>query len=76
MRSGAHARVRSRPSSSVDRSFRLSVDFLVKVNRTGAEHQHDFDELRPLGYRPTSLSVHNGTADPRYTAVWVRRGRP
>jgi len=66
----------ARLSPAQARSCCLSVDFLVKINRTGAEHQHDFDELRPLGYRPNSLSVHNGTADPRYSVVWVRRAGP
>ena len=54
----------------------MSVDFLVKVNRTGAEHQQDFNQLRPLGYRPTSLCIYNGGVDPRYAVVWLRRGGP
>ncbi len=54
----------------------MSVEFLVKVNRTGVEHQQDFDQLRPLGFRPISLCVYNGSADPRYAAVWVRRAGP
>jgi CubicO group peptidase (beta-lactamase class C family) len=42
----------------------------------GATHQQKFNELGAAGYRMISLSVYGDRADPRYAAVWVRRGGP
>jgi CubicO group peptidase (beta-lactamase class C family) len=43
---------------------------------TGASHQQKFNELSAAGYRMISLSVYGNRADPRYAAVWIRRGGP
>lgn len=43
---------------------------------TGAVHQQKFDELGRAGYRIVSISVYGDRADPRYAAVWVKRGGP
>jgi CubicO group peptidase (beta-lactamase class C family) len=43
---------------------------------TGAAHQQRFNQLSGLGYRMIALSVYGDRSDPRYAAVWVRRGGP
>ncbi len=43
---------------------------------TGATHQQKFNELSAAGYRMISISVYGNRADPRYAAVWIRRGGP
>lgn len=42
---------------------------------SGKTHQQRFNYLSKRGYRPISLAVA-GSASPRYTAVWVKRGGP
>jgi CubicO group peptidase (beta-lactamase class C family) len=41
---------------------------------TAGQHQSNFDRLHAQGYRIISLSVYGDPGDPRYAAVWVRRG--
>jgi hypothetical protein len=48
------------------------TDFIAYHNRTGQDHQNQFDSLYPQGYRLISLSVYQ-PANPLYAAVWVRR---
>ncbi len=50
----------------------MLVDFIVRVDRTGADFQADFNQLRPQGYRPMSLSVYQA-GNPLYAVVWVKR---
>jgi len=52
----------------------VALDFQVKVDRTAADHQQDFDELRPAGYRPITLSVYESGS--LYAAVWLRTSGP
>jgi len=52
----------------------MALDFQVKVDRTAAEYQQDFDQLRPAGYRPITLSVYQGGS--LYAAVWLRSPGP
>ena len=52
----------------------MTLDFQVKVDRTAADYQQDFDELRPGGYRPITLSVYQGGS--LYAAVWLRKSGP
>jgi CubicO group peptidase (beta-lactamase class C family) len=42
----------------------------------GAAHQQQFNQLSALGYRMIALSVYGDRADPRYAAVWIKRGGP
>ena len=42
----------------------------------GATHQQKFNELSAAGYRMISLSVYGDRSDPRYAAVWIKRGGP
>ena len=51
------------------------MDFVAYHDRTGADHQAQFNTLYPLGYRIISLSVYQPTS-PLYAAVWVRRAGP
>ena len=51
------------------------MDFVAYHDRTGADHQAQFNTLYPLGYRIISLSVYQ-PASPLYAAVWVRRAGP
>ena len=51
------------------------MDFVAYHDRTGADHQAQFDDLYPKGYRMISVSVYQ-PADPLYAAVWVRRPGP
>ena len=51
------------------------MDVLAYHDATGAQHQAHFDQLRPAGFRPITLSVYQ-PGDPRYAAVWVRRDGP
>ena len=41
---------------------------------TGAQHQTNFNRLSAEGCRMISLSVYGDTTDPRYAAVWMKRG--
>lgn len=43
---------------------------------SGATHQQRFTELSALGYRMIALSVYGARFDPRYAAVWIKRGGP
>jgi len=52
----------------------MALDFQVKVDRTAADYQQDFDQLRPAGYRPITLSVYQGGS--LYAAVWLRTSGP
>ncbi len=51
------------------------TDFIAYHDRTGQDHQNQFDSLYPRGYRLISLSVYQ-PASPLYAAVWVRRPGP
>ncbi|RZT92482.1 serine hydrolase [Rivibacter subsaxonicus] len=51
------------------------MDFVAYHHRSGAEHQAQFTNLYPQGYRLISLSVYQPN-NPLYAAVWVRRGGP
>lgn len=51
------------------------MDFVAYHDRTGADHQAQFNALYPLGYRIISLSVYQPSS-PLYAAVWVRRTGP
>jgi CubicO group peptidase (beta-lactamase class C family) len=51
------------------------VDFVAYHDRTGADHQAQFNALYPRGYRMISLSVYQ-RSNPLYAAVWVRRDGP
>lgn len=53
----------------------MALDFVVKVDRTAADHQNDFNQLRPNGYRLISLSVYQ-PGSPLYAAVWLRQAGP
>lgn len=48
------------------------MDFVAYHDRSGANHQAQFNALYPAGYRMISLSVYQ-PSDPLYAAVWVRR---
>lgn len=52
------------------------VAFQAYHGVTGAQHQTRFNDLAAKGYRIISLSVYGDPADPRYAAVWVKRGGP
>jgi CubicO group peptidase (beta-lactamase class C family) len=43
---------------------------------TAAQHQTQWNTLRPQGYRMISLSVAGGLSGQHYTAVWVHRSGP
>src|SRR5258708_28127008 len=43
---------------------------------TAAQHQTNFNNLTPQGYRMISLSVYGDPGDARYAAVWVQRSGP
>jgi hypothetical protein len=49
----------------------MALDFIVEIDRTAAQHQQDFNQLRPLGYRPITLSVYQ-PGNNLYSAVWAR----
>lgn len=51
------------------------IDFVAYHDRTGQDHQNQFNTLYPQGFRMISLSVYQ-PSDPRYAAVWVRRPGP
>ena len=51
------------------------MDFVAYHDRTGQDHQNQFNSLYPQGYRLISLSVYQ-PASPLYAAVWVRRPGP
>jgi Bacterial tandem repeat domain 1 len=51
------------------------MDFVAYHDRTGGDHQAQFNALYPLGYRIISLSVYQPSS-PLYAAVWVRRAGP
>ena len=53
----------------------MALDFIIKIDRTAADHQNDFNQLRPTGYRPISLSVYQ-PGNPLYAAVWLRQAGP
>jgi hypothetical protein len=54
----------------------LSVEFVATHDRTHADYQNQWDTRVPQGFRPICLSVYGDVADPRYAAVWVKRGGP
>src|SRR3954447_668285 len=43
---------------------------------TAAQHQTNFNNLTPQGYRMISLSVYGDPGNARYAAVWVQRPGP
>lgn len=45
-------------------------------DRTGSNHQQQWDSLKDQGYRLLSLSIYDDPSDPRYAAVWVHRSGP
>jgi CubicO group peptidase (beta-lactamase class C family) len=51
------------------------TDFVAYHDRTGQDHQNQFNTLYPLGYRMISLSVYQ-PSNPLYAAVWIRRQGP
>lgn len=51
------------------------LDFVAYHDRTGQNHQNQFNTLFPQGYRMISLSVYQ-PSNPLYAAVWVRRPGP
>jgi CubicO group peptidase (beta-lactamase class C family) len=51
------------------------MDFIAYHDRTGQDHQNQFNTLFPQGYRMISLSVYQPSS-PLYAAVWVRRPGP
>jgi CubicO group peptidase (beta-lactamase class C family) len=55
-------------------------DIIAYHDRSAANHQKQFDDLRPKGYRMISLSVYNYWPTPKlsaqYAAVWVKRPGP
>jgi len=51
------------------------TDFVAYHDRTGQDHQNQFNTLYPLGYRMISLSVYQ-PSNPLYAAVWIRRPGP
>ena len=53
----------------------MSIDFVAYHDRTGDDHQIQFNTLYNAGYRMISLSVYNPEA-PLYAAVWVKRAGP
>ena len=53
----------------------MALDFIVKIDRTAADNQNDFNQLRPAGYRPISFSVYQ-PGNPLYAAVWLRQAGP
>lgn len=53
----------------------MSVDFVAYHDRTGDDHQIQFNRLYNGGYRMISLSVYNPES-PLYAAVWVKRAGP
>jgi CubicO group peptidase (beta-lactamase class C family) len=53
----------------------MALDFIVKIDRTAADFQSDFNQLRPAGYRPISLSAYQ-PGNPLYAAVWLRQMGP
>jgi CubicO group peptidase (beta-lactamase class C family) len=54
----------------------MGTDFIATHDRTHSDYQTQWDTLVPQGYRPISLSAYGSVADPRYAAVWLRRGGP
>jgi CubicO group peptidase (beta-lactamase class C family) len=50
--------------------------FVAYHDRSGADHQAQWDSLHPQGYRIISLSVYGDAASPLYAAVWMLRGGP
>ncbi|HEV2237616.1 MAG TPA: serine hydrolase [Ktedonobacterales bacterium] len=50
------------------------VAFEAYHDVTAGQHQSNFNRLHAQGYRIISLSVYGDPGDPRYAAVWVRRG--
>jgi CubicO group peptidase (beta-lactamase class C family) len=51
------------------------TDFVAYHDRTGQDHQNQFNMLYQQGYRMISLSVYQ-PGNPLYAAVWVRRPGP
>jgi len=47
------------------------VAWVAYHDRTSADHQAQFDNLYPQGWRMISLSVYGARGDERYAAVWV-----
>lgn len=54
----------------------LAIDLVAYHDRSGAEHQAYYDQLKPQGYRLISLTMYDDSANPLYAAVWVRRTGP
>src|SRR6185312_8347788 len=52
------------------------VEFVAYHDRTSADHQAQFDDLYPKGWRIASLSVYGARGNERYAAVWVKRPGP
>ena len=52
------------------------ISFVAYHGRTGDEHQERWEDLHPDGWRIISLSIYNGSDDPRYAAVWIHRSGP
>jgi hypothetical protein len=53
----------------------MSIDFVAYHDRSGDDHQLQFNRLYNAGYRMISLSVYNPDS-PLYAAVWVKRTGP
>lgn len=50
--------------------------FVAYHDRSGADHQAQWNVFYPRGYRLISLSVYGDPASPLYAAVWVFRSGP
>jgi CubicO group peptidase (beta-lactamase class C family) len=51
-------------------------EFIAYHDVSGDEHQRQFNDLYPRGFRIISLSVYGDRANSRYAVVWVRRSGP
>jgi CubicO group peptidase (beta-lactamase class C family) len=52
------------------------MNWVAYHDRTGTDHQTQFDDLYPRGWRMISLSVYGARGDERYAAIWVERPGP
>lgn len=52
------------------------MNWVAYHDRTSADHQAQFDNLFPKGWRMISLSVYGARGNERYAAVWVERSGP
>ena len=60
--------------SQTPQPVQFHPDYVTYHNRSAAYHQQQINNLSRQGYRPISLSLYGDPEQPRYAAVWLKRG--